>query len=111
MRRKTGRRIGAEAGERYAGASKKFFGQYEPERGHLVPAPAVFSGTIVKIVYWTEQRAGTVLEYDLMHKEIPCAFLMIDPDSERVTLYQIESDGMTGQRCFQRWVTYLTGAK
>ena len=63
MRRKTGRMIGTEAGGmtgteaggRYEGASKKFFGQYEPERGHLAPAFAVFCDTIVKIGYWTEQ--------------------------------------------------------
>lgn len=41
--------IGTEAGGRYAGASKKFFGQYEPERGHLTPAFAAFCDTIVKI--------------------------------------------------------------
>ena len=86
--------IGTEAGGRYAGASKKFFGQYEPERGHLAPAFAAFCDTIVKIVYWTEQRAGTMLEYNLMHKDIPCASLTIDPYSERITSYQIEIDGM-----------------
>lgn len=72
MRRKTGRmigteaggRIGAEAGGRYAGASKIFFGQYEPERGHLAPAFAVFCDTIVKIVYWTEQ--GCIREAEII---------------------------------------------
>ena len=38
---------GTEAGGRYAGASKKFFGQYEPERGHLAPAFAVFCETLL----------------------------------------------------------------
>lgn len=52
-----------------------------------------------------------MLEYDLMHKDIPCASLTIDPDSERITSYQIEFDGMAWQRCFQRWGTYLSGAE
>ena len=42
-----------------------------------------------------------MLEYDLMHKDIPCASLTIDPDSERITSYQIKFDGMAWQRCFQ----------
>ena len=45
--RKTGGRIGAEAGGRYAGTLKIFFGQYEPERGHLAPAFAVFCDTFL----------------------------------------------------------------
>lgn len=35
-----------------------------------------------------------MLKYDLMHKDIPCASLTIDPDSEGITSYQIEFDGM-----------------
>ena len=58
---------GTEAGGRYAGASKKIFGQYEPERGHLAPAFAVFCDTIVKIVYWTEQ--GCIREAEIIPVE------------------------------------------
>lgn len=60
----------------------------------MAPAFAAFCDTIVKNIYWTEQGLGTMLEYDLMHKDIPCASLTIDPDSERITSYQIEFDGM-----------------
>lgn len=67
----------------------------------MAPAFAAFCDTIVKNIHWTEQGLGTMLEYDLMHKDIPCASLTIDPDSEGITSYQIEFDGMAWQRCFQ----------